>query len=275
VVFYPTDTALVDKGAQLGGPKVKWVRPPKVLLLMDRPASYSVGHTWYYFDRVLRYPVTRVAFSNLAGLELSNFNVLILPHGKYDSPLAPGEKMVRKIKDWIESGGTLLLMKDAAAWACGEKVGLLGSSQARIRPPEEGPPEEKKVPKKEADKGAKGRLPPPVPGTFFEANVFQHHWGTFGFGARLPLFFNGRTMLEPLKIEDGRNLVSFSRDEDYLISGFCWPDSMDLLRGKPYMAYQKLGSGHVIAFADDPNFRAMCRFQQRLFFNAVFFGPGH
>ena len=69
--------------------------------------------------------------------------------------------------------------------------------------------------------------------------------------------------------------MSFSKDEDYLISGFSWPDTSDLLRGKPYMLYQGLGSGHVIAFADDPNFRAMCRFQQRLFFNGVFFGPGH
>ncbi|MDE0739060.1 MAG: hypothetical protein OSB83_07610, partial [Planctomycetota bacterium] len=129
--------------------------------------------------------------------------------------------------------------------------------------------------KKDGGKGAEGRLPPPVPGAFFEATTFQHHWGTFGFGPRLRLFFNGRTMLEPLKNDVGRNLVNFSREEDYLISGFCWPDSMDMLRGKPYMASQEMGSGHVIAFADDPNFRAMCRFQQRLFFNAVFFGPGH
>jgi hypothetical protein len=76
-------------------------------------------------------------FSNLGGLDLSTFNVLILPHGKYDSPLAPDEKMVRKLKEWVRSGGTLLLMKDAAAWACGEKVGLLGSRQVRIRETEE------------------------------------------------------------------------------------------------------------------------------------------
>ena len=275
VVFYPTDTALVDKGAQLGGPNVRWVKPPKVLLLMDRPASYSVGHTWFYFDRLLRYPVTRVTFSNLGGLDLSSFNVLILPHGKYDSPLAPDEKMVRKLKEWVRSGGTLLLMKAAAAWACGEKVGLLGSRQVRIRGTEESAAGQKDAGKKDGGKGAEGRLPPPVPGAFFEATTFQHHWGTFGFGPRLRLFFNGRTMLEPLKNDVGRNLVNFSREEDYLISGFCWPDSMDMLRGKPYMASQELGSGHVIAFADDPNFRAMCRFQQRLFFNAVFFGPGH
>ena len=36
-----------------------------------------------------------------------------------------------------------------------------------------------------------------------------------------------------------------------------------------------MGQGHVIAFADDPNFRTMYPAAQRLFFNAVFFGPGH
>ena len=277
VVFHRTDTALADKGAQLGGPKVKWVRPPKVLLLMDRPASYSVGHTWFYFDRVLRYPVTRVAFRNLASLDLSRFNVLILPHGKYGKAPAPDEEQVKRIKDWVRGGGTLLLMKDAAAWACSKKVGLLESRQVKIKRSGESTSGGEKTPKKEkeGEETSGDRLPPAVPGAFFEAVVFEHHWGTFGFGPEVPLFFNGRTILEPLKTEGGRSLVSFSKDKDYLISGFSWPDTSDLLRGKPYMLYQSLGSGHVIAFADDPNFRAMCRFQQRLFFNGVFFGPGH
>jgi hypothetical protein len=41
------------------------------------------------------------------------------------------------------------------------------------------------------------------------------------------------------------------------------------------VVYQSLGAGHVIGFADDPNFRAMCPETQRLFLNAVLFGPGH
>jgi hypothetical protein len=37
--------------------------------------------------------------------------------------------------------------------------------------------------------------------------------------------------------------------------------------------HQALGRGHVVAFADDPNYRAFSPNLQRLFFNAAFFGP--
>lgn len=273
--FHATDTGRADKGAQLGGPNVKWVKPPRILLLMDRPASYTVGHTWYYFERVLRYPITRVAFRNLARADLSKYNVLIMPHGKYGKGSPPNKESVEKIRAWVRSGGTLLLVKGAAAWACAEEAGLLKS--ALVKRDEAGEPaaDAKKAGKKEEDKSTEDDLLPPVPGAVFEASVFEHHWGTAGFGAELPLFFNGRTILEPLKPAAGRNLVSFSGAADSLLSGFCWPETIEKIRGKPYMLYQKLGSGHIIAFADDPNFRAMYRLQQRLFFNGVFFSPGH
>jgi hypothetical protein len=45
-----------------------------------------------------------------------------------------------------------------------------------------------------------------------------------------------------------------------------------MLPGTPYVLYQKLGRGHVVGFADDPNYRAFSPHLQRWFFNAVFFG---
>ena len=43
----------------------------------------------------------------------------------------------------------------------------------------------------------------------------------------------------------------------------------------PYLLYEPLGTGHIVAFTDDPNYRAMYPATQRLFLNAVLFGPGH
>ena len=60
LTVHATDTGLVDEGAGLGGFDVSWVKPPKVAMLVDRPASPFAGHTWYLFDQVWRYPVTRV-----------------------------------------------------------------------------------------------------------------------------------------------------------------------------------------------------------------------
>ena len=38
---------------------------------------------------------------------------------------------------------------------------------------------------------------------------------------------------------------------------------------------QPLGEGHVIAFAEDPNYRAFTEATSLLFMNAVLLGPAH
>lgn len=39
--------------------------------------------------------------------------------------------------------------------------------------------------------------------------------------------------------------------------------------------HQPMGQGHVIAFAEDPNYRAFTEATQLLFINAVLLGGGH
>ena len=64
LTIHAIDTGFVDEGAGLGGPHVHWSRAPRVLLVVDRPANFDVGHTWYLFDQVWKYPVTRIAGAN-------------------------------------------------------------------------------------------------------------------------------------------------------------------------------------------------------------------
>jgi hypothetical protein len=268
--IHATDTGLVDEGASLGGPNVNWVRPPRVLLAIDRPTATSVGHTWYLFDQVWRYPVTRVAVRNLGAVDLRKYNVLVLPDGKYGGALNEGT--VGRLKDWVRDGGTLVLIKGATAWAAGEKVKLLATKLEK-RPPR---PEEVKAEKSEKkDPKASGEPPYRVPGAFFRAEADDDHWLTFGMKPETDVLFNGNVLLSPLKLTDGRNLVTFVGEGRLLTSGYCWPETLKLAAGKPYLVHQRLGKGHVVGFADDPNFRGLCPETQRLFLNAVLLGPGH
>ncbi len=88
------------------------------------------------------------------------------------------------------------------------------------------------------------------------------------------VFMHGSLFFEPVRKDDGRNLIQFADQEEVITSGFCWPDTKKLLPGKTYLAYFSTGKGHVIAFAGDPNYRAMYPSLQRLFLNACLFGPG-
>ena len=276
-----TDTGLVESGAGLGGVHVSWVKPPKVAMVVDRPASPYAGHTWYLFDQVWQYPATRVPGSALSELDLSKFNVLILPDGRYPGPL--GEPFVARLKDWVRSGGTLILVKGAAVWATEKTVGLLASKPVKKVVKSEPEPEKKPAEKPEKpatpteskpDSEKPEEPPDPVPGAFLRASVYDDHFVTFGSPAEVFPLANTNLILAPLKPTDGRNLVNFAA-RDLVVSGFCWPETLELMAGKPLVLYQSLSKGHIIAFVDDPNFRAMTPSIERFFLNAVFFGPGH
>lgn len=265
------DTGLVSAGAQLGGPNVVWVRPPKIAMLMDRPTSYAAGHTWYLFDQVWRYPVTRIAASNLSRLNLQDYNVLVLPDGDYGGREGPGESDVSRLRQWISQGGTLILIKRAASWATQKPASLL-SVQRKTKPA--GTPTDAKP---TGEPSADSASPPadPAPGAFLATHVFREHWLTFGCAAALDVFYRGNVILTPPETSKGRGLVTFASPSQILTSGFCWPETVELVAETPYLIHEPLGSGHVVAFTDDPNFRAMYPATQRLFLNAVLFGPGH
>lgn len=270
VEVVPTNTAYVQKGAHMGGPNVRWVKPPKVLIVVNRPTNYSSGHTWYLFDEVLGYPTTRVNGSNLGRVDLTKFNTIVLPDGSYQSDSGFGKSAASRLSDWVAAGGTLITLRGATNWATGEDIGLLKNQVLKRKVP---------VARKSTDESEKEETedvtPDNVPGAFFKASVFQKHWVTYACQPELDVFYTGRVVLGPTSETAGRSLVTFGNREGLLTSGFCWPESLDLLAETPYVVYRSRGAGHIIGFVDDPNFRAMYPSLQRLFINAAMFGAAH
>ena len=48
---------------------------------------------------------------------------------------------------------------------------------------------------------------------------------------------------------------------------------LEALPGKAYLIDERTGHGHIILYADDPNFRAYWDGLNRLFLNSLLFGP--
>jgi len=268
-----TDTAYVQKGAHMGGPKVHWVKPPRVLLVVNSPTNYSSGHTWYLFDQVLNYPTTRVKGSDFGRVDLTKFNTIILPDGRYGDRSGFEKSTAGKLSGWVAAGGTLITMRGATEWAAGTDVGLLKNKVLKRKIPAA----RKSTDKKQDDsaKEASEATPDNVPGAFFRAEVFKKHWVTYACDSNMDLFYSGRVVLGPTSESAGRSLVTFGDRVNLLSSGFCWPESLDLLAETPYVVYRSNGAGHVIGFIDDPSFGAMYPWLQRLFINAAMFGPAH
>lgn len=120
-----------------------------------------------------------------------------------------------------------------------------------------------------------GQVPEAVPGAIMRAIVDRTTYLTYGYENReLPVLVSSAYFFRPSK--EGTNAVVFSPDanEPSRISGFVWPDNTErLLRGTSYVIDEPTGRGHVVLFAEDPNFRGIWRTATKLFFNAFLFAP--
>ena len=58
------------------------------------------------------------------------------------------------------------------------------------------------------------------------------------------------------------------------MSGVVWDDIRPQLANKAFLVHQPEGRGQLIAFTEDPNYRAYTESTMLLFMNAVLLGPG-
>src|SRR5687768_2190128 len=54
---------------------------------------------------------------------MANYDVLVLPSGAYTF----SEDALRRLRDWIRNGGTLITLAEASRWAARDRVGLLST----------------------------------------------------------------------------------------------------------------------------------------------------
>ncbi|HEX8491864.1 MAG TPA: M14 family zinc carboxypeptidase [Pyrinomonadaceae bacterium] len=118
-----------------------------------------------------------------------------------------------------------------------------------------------------------GRVPEAVPGAILRATVDRTTPLTYGYEeAQLPVLIDSAYFFRPSK--EGTNAVVFSADarEPLRIAGFVWPGNTErLLRGTAYVFEEPTGRGHVVLYAEDPNYRGIWRNMTRLFFNSFLF----
>ena len=119
-----------------------------------------------------------------------------------------------------------------------------------------------------------GRVPEAVPGAIFRATIDRTTPLTYGYEeATLPVLVDSAYFFRPSK--EGTNAVVFDANgkTPLRIAGFIWPTTEQLLRGTSYVIGEPTGRGHVVLYAEDPNFRAIWRSTTRLFFNSLLFQP--
>ena len=131
-------------------------------------------------------------------------------------------------------------------------------------------------------------------GSIVAARIDSDHWLTFGSDNIVPVLYGNNPILmtdgnseavlrigELIPNEDiqTNRTINWSQipagyDMNVRMSGLVWPEASQRIANSAYLTREKIGKGQIIMFAGEPNFRAAARGTNRLFLNAVIYGPG-
>lgn len=256
--FHAVETGYNVGGIDLGSNNVVAVRKPKAIMLIGQGvAGAEAGEVWHLLDQRIGMPITKVELSNFGRVNLNNYTTLVLVSGAY-----PADKPTTdKIKQWLQSGGTLITFKTATEWAI--KQGLTKEKLLTM--------DTVKNPKRVdfediADtEGAKQ-----IGGSIFEVDLDNTNPVGFGYPDRkISVYRNGRTFLQ-------RNKGPYTTIAQYtanpLIGGYIHKTDIKRVANSAAILFSVEGQGRVIMFSDNPNFRGTWYGTNKLFLNALFFG---
>jgi hypothetical protein len=235
---------------------------PAIALLAEDPIQgYSFGWAWYTLDRQFEIPTTVIRTRSVASTRLDRFNVLVIPEASASALTATlGSAGVDRIRRWVQDGGTLVTIGAATDFARDSAaLGLIALRSWYDT---------------EAGKKATHYN---VPGAVFQATLDRDYWLRAGYDAdELPILVDSDRIYLPPDgpPNSGRRVVARFAEQNPLASGHAWEESLQRLPGAVAVYEQRVGRGRVIAFAEEPNFRAYTRGLNRMFLNAVVLGPG-
>ncbi len=270
------DDAYVREGMSLGSGRVRGLREPRVILVYDAPGqSYSVGWARYVLERRYGQRTTAVRASSLGRARLDDYDVVVFPSGNYGS--AVGDGLLDRLRTWMRDGGTVITMAESSRWA--SRAGLLATESERRGgraegddPPDPGTPDQ---PIEYLDAiSPEDESPEGVPGAILRTVLDTEHWLSAGTDGEIGVLVEGSRVFRPITLDDGTNVGRYADLENLVLGGIVWEESRPQLANKAFLIHQPVGRGQLVAFAEDPNYRAYAEATQLLFMNAVLLGPG-
>lgn len=255
----PVATGFVQSGSDFGSASVRYLKKPRIALLSgDGTDAYMVGEIWHYFDKQIDYPLTMLEMDYFNNVDLSKYDVLILPSGYYSDEL--NDERLKEIKEWISSGGKLIALKGANKMLVGKdgfnlkwKKDSDQDSTSSEALDDYGEQQREHISKNNA-------------GSIYKIKMDPSHPLAFGYG---DTYFSLKLDADAYAyLEEGWNVGI--AEEDALMSGFVGYKAKEELKNTLTFGVQKMGKGSVVYMVDNPLFRAFWYNGKLLFGNAVF-----
>ncbi|SDQ94197.1 M14 family metallopeptidase [Flagellimonas zhangzhouensis] len=253
----PTSTGFVDSGKDFGSSSIQMIEKPKIAVLSGGPTStLRFGEIWHFFEQQLHYPLTVLDDDYASRVDLNEYNVLILPDGRYGNHF--NEDQLSKIKDWVRNGGKLVAMGGSINAIDGEK-GFGIKRNEMDKEPEKNTPQPYEDWERERIKGA-------ITGAIFKAKVDNTNPLAYGYGKD---YFSLKLGSSSYAYLTNGNAVYLEKDAKPF-SGFAGSEAQKEISESLVFGLENYGRGQVVYMVDNPLFRGFWENGKLFFANALF-----
>ena len=263
--LYASPTSYADELTDFGSQYVHLIKNKKVAMLQGAgTSSLNYGALWHFFETQLKYPITSINTESVGRVKWSEYDVLILPEGNYNSIL--NDDNFKILEDWVSQGGNLIAIGNAVALFEGKKGFDLNKNASENDEEKEDEASDKNlIPYAEREMESTKDM---ITGSIFKVKLDNTHPLAFGYD---DTYYSMKLGNKSYKfLEDGYN-VGYIEGDAVSVSGFTGERAKASLKNSIVFAQAKKGSGSVVYMVDDVSFRSFWQNGKLFLANAVFF----
>ncbi|MFN8429435.1 MAG: M14 metallopeptidase family protein [Spirosomataceae bacterium] len=256
--FFGIESGLTVSGINLGSEKFRNVEKINPLMIVGEGVDYNdAGEIWHLLDQRMDIVLNMADLNQINRLDLSKYSHIIINQGRYN------ELSEDKIKNYLNSGGTVIALGDGAGWISQKKLVAIN-----LKPEASADSKSKKPFDQKSN--IEGALV--TSGAIVETQIDISHPMGYGYTQKtLPIFKVNNVVFEDTGNPYNTPLVFSPKP---LISGYIHQKNQERIKNAPAVIVQNVGGGKVVCISDNPNFRAFWYGTNKLFLNALFFNNG-
>ncbi len=269
------------EGMDLASSGNRPIKQPRIALMVDPPfSSYTAGQIYFLFDWVSELPIERIRTTALeqtslpkqgfrfGGVDLKDYDVLILPGGGGTLKSLFGEEQQKQIRAWVQNGGTIIATESAAGFFTKENSKITNVEMKK--PPKDSSDAINYL--KYADREdyfGKRR----IPGAALNAKIDITNPLAFGLKEDLYSLKFGNNGLIP---SDKFQTVGYyeKNANKILVAGYSSKENLDHLKGLSFAGVTTMGQGKIVYLIDNTQYRMFWLGPSRMMQNAAMILPG-
>ena len=260
VPVYNSDSGYSLTGIDLGSNNFKINKPVKIAMLIGEGVnSYEAGEVWHLLDTRIGMPLTKIKLDQFSRVSLDRYTTLVMVSGSYSQL---DKKQIDKIKNWVGTGNTLITIARGSSWAINSE--LINESLVELK-------NDSTYSRKRYVDASEHIGRERIGGIILNTDLDLTHPLAFGYNDKsIPVYKNNNVFINKTK-DDYSSVAIYSKD--FHVDGYISDKNRkDYIPGSASLIVSKIGTGRVVVFADNPNFRGTWYGTNKLFLNAIFLG---